>query len=411
MKKLLQTAAAIMLCSTASFGAGFQLNVQGIRQIAMAGGGTAYPWDASTIFYNPGGLSRLSSVQAYGSVQFLIPRTQYAAPAGYGDYRQDSEGGFYTPFNMYVGGPLKQGSKLGVGLGVYTPFGSGMKWDEGWRGRYVVQSISLLSVFVQPTISYKINETFSVGAGFIYGFGNLKLKRAVPLQSSTGQDGQGELKGNANGIGFNLGLQVKASEQWQFGLSYRSQVKMKVKEGVAMFSVPASVASNFPNTTFNASVPLPQVVSLGIAYKPTGKLTLQLDLNYVDWSAYDTLKFDYKENTAILTDTRAPREYEDKLAIRLGAHYQVNKIWALMAGTAYDPSPVRDGFVSPDLPDADRWIVSGGFTIKPLERLSILAAVEYGVSQKRQAMYTPDNFNGTYQTKAIVPCIGITYDF
>ena len=94
MKKLLQTAAAVVLCSSGSFGAGFQINVQGIRQIAMAGGGTAYPWDASTIFYNPGGLSRLSSVQAYGSVQFLIPRTQYAAPAGYGGYKQDSEGGF-----------------------------------------------------------------------------------------------------------------------------------------------------------------------------------------------------------------------------------------------------------------------------------------------------------------------------
>ena len=275
----------------------------------------------------------------------------------------------------------------------------------------MVQSISLLSIFVQPTVSYKINETFSVGAGFIYGFGNLKLKRAVPLQSSTGQDGQGELKGNANGLGFNLGMQIKASEQWQFGLSYRSQVRMKVKEGDATFTVPASVASNFPNTTFTASVPLPQVASLGIAYKPISKLTLQLDLNYVDWSAYDTLKFNYKQNPAVLADTRAPRAYEDKLAVRLGGHYQANSRWALMAGAGYDPSPVKDGFVSPDLPDADRWIVSGGFTVKPLEKLSILAALEYGVSQKREAVYAPDNFNGTYQTKAIVPCIGITYDF
>lgn len=411
MNKFLYVASCLMLSACTAIGAGFQLNVQGIRQIAMAGSGTAYVWDASTIFYNPAGLSRLSSVQAYGSVQFLIPRTQYAAPAGYGDYKQDSEGGVYTPFNVYVGGPLKQGSKWGLGLGVYTPFGSGMKWDDGWRGRYVVQSISLLSIFIQPTVSYKINETFSVGGGFIYGFGNLKLKRAVPLQNSIGQEGQGELKGSANGVGFNLGLQVKASEQWQFGLTYRSQVKMKVKEGDATFTVPASVASNFPNTTFTASVPLPQVASLGIGYQPTSKLRLQLDLNYVGWSSYDTLKFDYKENTAILADTRAPREYEDKLAIRLGGHYQLNNAWALMVGTAYDPSPVKDGLVSPDLPDADRWLLTGGFTVKPTSKLSILAGIEYGASAKREATYTPDNFNGTYQTKALVPSIGVTYDF
>ena len=76
MKKHL-LAASLALASFSSFGAGYQLNLQGLRQLAMGGAGTAMPWDASTIFYNPAGLSRIKSIQAYVSVLGVMPATAY----------------------------------------------------------------------------------------------------------------------------------------------------------------------------------------------------------------------------------------------------------------------------------------------------------------------------------------------
>jgi hypothetical protein len=40
-----------------------------------------------------------------------------------------------------------------------------------------------------------------------------------------------------------------------------------------------------------------------------------------------------------------------------------------------------------------------------------MGAFEYNTTVKRDAQYTPDNFNGIYQTKVLIPSFGMTYDF
>jgi long-chain fatty acid transport protein len=409
MKKQLLTA-SLLLSSAFAFGAGFQLNLQGLRQLAMGGTGTAWPWDASTIFYNPGGISRLDGIQVCASGLFIMPRTEYAA-AGTSSYTAYTQPQTFYPFNLYVGGPVKKGSKIGVGIGVYTPFGSGIKWDNDWAGRYMAQSIYLESIFVQPTVSYRFNDFISVGAGFVYAFGNLDFKEALPVQNENSQDGEADLSGNAHGAGFNVGVQIKATNNLQFGITYRSQVNMKLNSGTANFTVPASLEGYFPNTSFSSSLPLPQVASIGVGYRPISKLTLQFDMNYVGWSSYDSLDFNFSEHTADLQNIHAPRHYQNTLAFRLGAAYEINKQFTVMAGTAYDPTPVADGFVSPELPDANHYNLNCGLTYTPIKKLTIMAAMEYTTTAKRQSTYVFDNFDGTYQTKAITPGIGLSYNF
>lgn len=409
MKKHALFTTTLLLSAVMSFGAGFQVNVQGLRQIAMAGTSTGWMWDASSIFYNPGGLARLKGVQAYGSVQFLMVNTEYAqTPTG--TYTARSQAKVYTPFNVYVGGLIKKDSKLAVGLGIYTPFGSGISWDDNWAGKFVLTSANLSTIFFQPTVSYRINDMISVGGGFVYATGNVDFKQDLPIQDANGNYATGHLKGSANGVGYNLGIHVKATDNLQIGIDYRSQVGMKVKKGDATFTVPSALSSSFPNTTFTTDVNLPQAFSVGLGYKVTDNLILTAQADYVGWSSYDTLTFQYATHTSTLQDSKNPRDYKNTLALRLGGHYQANKKLAVLAGLAYDPSPVADGLVSPDLPDADRYVASCGFTYK-VNKLTILTAFEYTSSKKRDASYTPQNFNGKYQTKAFVPCIGITYDF
>ena len=414
MKKHL-LAASLLLSAATSSGAGYQINLEGLRQVAMGGTGTAWPWDASTIFYNPGGLCRLKGVQAYLSVSDIMPTTAFGnqmnsgtTPTSVTTNRQS-----FTPFNFYIGGPVQENSRVAIGLGIYTPAGDGLQWDNNWLGKYLVQSITLKSYFFQPTISYRVSDFLAVGGGFVYGAGTLDFSQAMPVHGPLGpghDDGQAVLHGNATGVGFNLGAQFKLGDNLQFGLTYRSQVNMSISGGSANFSVPSSLRDSFPNTRFDSQLPIPQVASFGVGYR-TGPWTLQLDVNYTGWNSFDSLRFNFDQHTSVLQNMHAPRHYHNTFTPRIGATYKINKIVALMAGAAYDPTPVPNGFVSPDLPDADRVVVSCGISVKPLPRFTILAAFESTTTVKRNATYDFANFNGTYQTFAYTPGLGVYYNF
>ena len=82
-----------------------------------------------------------------------------------------------------------------------------------------------------------------------------------------------------------------------------------------------------------------------------------------------------------------------------------------MAGAAYDPTPEPNGFVSPELPDADRIVLTCGISIKPIPRFTILAAFEATDAMKRAASYDYGGLSGTYKTEAATPGIGIYYNF
>lgn len=409
MKKICSLTVTALVASSMAFGGSFQLNLQGIRQTAMGGTGVAWPWDASTIFFNPGGISRLKGIQAYGSINIVTPNVKYIqTPTG--GYSAETESHTTTPFAVYVGGPIKKDSKIGVGVGIYTPFGSSAHWGNTWTGRYVVESISLKSIFIQPTVSYAINDMISVGAGFVYAFGSVDIEKAIPVQDANGNDGQAKLEGKASGVGFNLGVQVKATENLRFGVSYRSKVKMDVKDGDATFTVPASLAGNFPNTTFDSKLPLPEILTIGVGYKFTSDFMMQADVVVAGWKTYDSLSFDFAENKSV-QDTHDPRSYKNTVAFRLGAHYDINDQFAVMAGGAYDPTPTQDNLLSPDAVDGNRLTLSCGATYQPLPRLSIMAALNYTTTPKRTVSYDPANLQGAYQIKSLLPAIGISYTF
>ncbi|KAK6019997.1 hypothetical protein OSTOST_14355, partial [Ostertagia ostertagi] len=64
------------------------------------------------------------------------------------------------------------------------------------------------------------------------------------------------------------------------------------------------------------------------------------------WKAYDTLAFDYEKNTTSLMDTKSARI--------LGGQYKITETFALRLGIAYGITPVQDGYMTPETPDANR---------------------------------------------------------
>lgn len=280
---------------------GFQVSLQGQKQQAMGGAGTAFIQDGASLFYNPGGVSFLKNNSISMGATPVIAHVQYADQPSSNTSRTSNPVSY--PFTGYaVFG--KEGSKLKYGIAAYTPFGSTVDWEKGWTGRFVLTHLQLFAVYIQPTVSYKISDKLGIGAGFVYSTGKVNLQRDIPIIDEDGNYASAELDGKASGMGFNAGIYYQATKQLSFGLTYRSQVNMDLEDGNATFTVPASLASSFPNGKFSASLPLPSIMSFGMAVQTSKKLSLAFDANMVGWKTFDTLTFDYAQNTPELADTK-----------------------------------------------------------------------------------------------------------
>lgn len=387
---------------------GYQVNLQGQVQQGMGGAGTAYIQDAASLFFNPGGTSFLSESSINLGVSPTFAKATFLDKNTYQTAETTSPVSY--PFTAYGAFGLKDSSNLKLGLAIYTPFGSTVEWKEGWMGRFALTRLQLQSIFFQPTVSWRITDKIGIGAGFVYAYGKVNLQKDIPVADASGNYGKAELGGKANGFGVNVGLYFKPVEKLALGITYRSQVNMNVKSGDATFTVPAALDSNFPDGKFSAELPLPQVITLGLSSPLTEKLTLALDLNYVGWKAYDTLAFDYETNTPSLSDTRSARMYENTFAIRLGGEYKLLEGLGLRLGLAYGISPVQDGYVTPETPDADRIIYTAGlgYTIK--KKFGVNASF-YFSSFEREDTNLETNLSGTFKTNVCIPGISLFYKF
>lgn len=398
-----------LLFSSMVFGQAYQLNLQGMKQFAMGGAGAATPWDVSTIFYNPAGLTSIRNLQVSGNVNLIMPRTRYvSAPTG--TETVDAAEKNYIPFSGYVGAPVGYKSPLSLGLGIYKPFGTGIDWGNDWTGRFLVQSMRLRTTFFQPTASYMLTDDISIGAGFIWATGYYENNRALPVYDLNGTEGSTELSGRMRGVGFNLGLHIKASEYVHFGITYRSQVNMKVNNGYANFSVPSSISQSYPGSAFNTEIPMPQVATVGMGWDISESVGLQLEASYIGWAAYDSLRIDYADNSDLLMDEQSARRYRNTVALRGGVNYAISDKISAMAGLAFVPSPVREGYLSPEMPDAKRFIGSAGLSVQVFTRLSAVAAVQYSYSEVRTGSSLEHGFTGKYQTQVLTPGLGVVLD-
>jgi len=387
---------------------GFQVNLQGQRQTGMGHTGTGYVTDAATIFFNPGGMGWLDTmVNLSVGASFIIPRTEYLE-AFPGTYTAEMVHNVGTPFEFYYSASLNK--KLYAGVGIYTPFGSRAQWDNNWKGQFIIREIDLKTIFIQPTLSWRINDHFGIGAGFVIVTGNFSLRKGIPVQNQAAEYGEGNLEGNASGTGVNTGAYF-SWDKLSAGISYRSSVNAKVDEGDATFSVPGYLEQYFPDTKFSAAIKLPSVLSLGFGYQLSKKFSLAADVNYVGWSSYDSLRINFETNTDKLADISSARDYKNVFIYRLGAEYFLNNKLTFRAGIYYDTSPVPDGYLTPETPDSDRIGITAGGSINLKDNLRINVSLLYNQTQKRTDTNLETGFAGTYQTKTVIPGIGFSYMF
>jgi long-chain fatty acid transport protein len=405
MKKILLLVLALI--PAISFAQGFQVNLDGEKQIGMGHTGTGLVQDAASVFFNPGAVVMLPDNYIQAGISPLLFRSDFN-PAGT-NVQDHTLNKIATPFNFYAAvGPKNSWWKLG--FGVYTPFGGLTDWGHNWNGKYVLESLDLKAIYFQPTLSIKLTSFLSIGGGFVYNRGSVDLTQAIPLTNSTGQDGQAELKGTGKGYGWNAGIYIKTEVGLTVGITHRSQVNTTISNGTATFIVPPSLQGNFtqPNT-FTSTIPLPGTTSIGLGYSPCKKWLLAFDFNLVSWNAYKVLAFDYKYTTPALQNTKSQRNYQDAISLRGGAQYQANNKLALRFGGGYASTAVQDGYVTPEAPDANRAYVTGGLGYKLANKLDLDLSFEYEHLMQRSGTNIQNQLSGTYKTDVYIPGISLAY--
>ena len=416
--KSLLLAGSALLTGTAATAGGFQVNLAGQKNIGMGGVGVGLSLDHAAMFYNPGALAMVRKNGVQVGVNATFARISFV-PQG-GTQQSELQHDVITPFNAYASfGPAE--GKFRVGVAVYTPFGSKLRYQDDWTGRYALTQIDLKSIFVQPTASYAITDNLSIGAGLvILAYGSVNLQRDVPIQDGNGNTGHIELDDKAKTkFGYNAGIFFKPSEKLSLGISYRSKVDATIEGGnVKLTNIPSSVASSFTATEFDVTLPLPATTSIGVGIMPNEKLTIGLDANFVQWSKYKELAFKFNGTVGGRTSSISKREYEDALTFRTGAQYQLTSGLTVRGGVSYDFTPVKDNFVTPETPDANRVGLSAGATYNFGDNFGVDLSFLYEIFEKRSQTQsdlvsngTADRVAGTYKTTVPVAGLGLHYNF
>ncbi len=414
MKKLLLLT-VFALVTAVTYAGGYRVSLQGNKALAMGHTGVAVVNSSELVFFNPAGLvyleNRLNvSVGAHGVIADIAYQNTTT-----GETAQTS-GGLGTPAYAYIS--YKATDWLALGLGVYTPFGSEVRYEDDWAGSHLVNNINLEAIFIQPTVSIKLSKHFSIGGGAIFATGNVNFNRNLnrTLQNLEGE--RSEVTLDDTGVtkwGWTASTMFSPTEKLRIGATYRSKIILEVEEGEATFdNIPNSGLTPFEDTTFAARLPLPAEMTVGLSYQLTDKLLFAFDFNRAFWSEYESLNIDFANED--VPDSVNARDYKDASTYRFGLQYQATDAFTLRAGYYFDETPVEDGRFAPETPRNDSNGYTAGLTFKVGSRFEIDASFLYlhfsEVDASYDAYFENGNavpFSGSYKSSAFVPGLGVTY--
>jgi long-chain fatty acid transport protein len=396
-------ASLLTVLSPASLAAGFALIEQSASQLGNAfAGSAAFANDASTIFFNPAGMTRLPA-QVVGGLHYVLPSTKFdgtatdpaGGPASGGNGGESGQAGVIP--NFYITAPLGDG--LFAGLGINVPFGLSTEYDDNWKGRYQGIESELLTINFNPSLAYRVNRHLSIGAGFTLQYIDAKLTQAidqgslcVPTQmqlqargvpsadpalcaglTPQGNDAIAKIEGDNWAGGYNLGLLYELDDATRVGLSYRSSIQQQLT-GDARFNgaVPQFTQFNiFANTNAAADINLPQSASLSAWHDYNSRWSVMADATWTGWDNFDELRIGYD---SFQPDTVIDENWKDTWRFAVGVDYRYNNKWTFRAGTAYDQTPIPNArHRTARIPDEDRtWLSLGvGYRFSPALGLDV----------------------------------------
>lgn len=383
-------------------------------------------------YYNPAGVGRLEEgkyVHAGLQYAFGNETMSYAGKTHKANLRQaipnmalysvDDKGAYFATFGGIAGGgDLKYNGVpgLNVAMDKYNAMGLGL-YDKGTKveGSNRYEQLTLgrafniddkLSVSVAGRVVHGTRElkgTIDIGLNPNQSFVNAskaKLQKQISglpaaqqqaaIQQYTakmgallknGLQGDIDVKREAWGYGFQLGIDYKATEKLNLAARYDSRVKLnfKSKGSENQLNTSGIIGTNIGFTSFyNQYMPgtktrrdLPAILALGASYKVTDKYTVSTAANYY-------FNKDAKMDRVVDSFGNSHgRDYKNGWEIALGNEYQLNDKFTLIGSINYAKTGAKASSYSDVEYAIDSTTLGAGVRYKYDETLDIAGSVAH----------------------------------
>lgn len=399
--------ALLALGSGHASAAGFQLLEQNASGLGNAYAGSAAVADnASTIFFNPAGMTQLQAREVSAGLNAVRPTFKFKndgstptsafASSGNGN---DAGSWAFIP-NAYMSWALNK--DLYVGVGISAPFGLVTEYDDPWIGAAQAIKFDIKTININPSIAYRINDKVSVGAGVSWQRMEAEYTRRVSIVPAAGLNAShAALEVDGDAWGWNVGALFTLSDSTKLGVSYRSKVKHEL-DGDLTVTGPNAGLNAAGTSNAEVEVELPDTFILSVTQQLNERWEMLGDVSWTGWSSIKTLDIVRTSGTSTgQTAQTLDAEFRDTWRVALGANYKLNDAWKLKFGIAYDQSPVR----GPDtrlvsLPDSNRtWVTVGAqWNATPTSKLDLglayISAAESSINNN-QTNADPTKNRGT----------------
>lgn len=423
-KTMIARSIALMAALAAAQGAwasGFQLLEQNASGLGDAfAGSAAVAEDASTIYYNPAGMTQLKDHEfSLGgniitpSYKFTDNGSQIVTPLGNnlgGSNGGDAGGSALVP-NAYFSWRLAK--DWHGGLGISAPFGLKTEYDDDWVGRFQSTKFDIKTYNINPSLAWRINEKVSVGAGLNWQ----RMTAVYERYAATGsnllpsafwpflQSTKLKLDVDNDAWGWNLGGLFTLSPTTKVGVSYRSAIKHKLDGTLT------STNQTFaPDSNANVTMKLPDTAIVSVVQQLDPTWTMLGDISWTGWSKIQDVNIYTTSSTPAQT---LDVKFRNTWRVALGAHQKLNDTWKMKYGVAWDQSPVKGAdtrLVS--LPDNNRlWLTLGTqYKLNENARIDVGGAyliIHDTTIDNNQTSAGRGEVKGTY--KGSVSLIGLQY--
>ncbi|WP_291987323.1 outer membrane protein transport protein [Candidatus Accumulibacter sp. ACC007] len=400
--------------SGAASASGFQLLEAGSGLGNAYAGSAAKSSDASTIFWNPAGMTQLQAREVSGGLTAVRPSFKFndkgstvgvfsaGGAAGAGD-GGDAGGWAFIP-NGYLSWAVNKDLYIGVGLS--GPFGNATQYDKFWRGSAQSDEFDIKTININPSIAYRVNEKVSLGAGFSWQKIEAEYYRQVAV--TPGRAGvESHMSLSDDAWGWNIGVLFTLSPSTKVGLSYRSAIQYhtdgKVKlsgDGTTLGNTTANTLINFGGASdVEADLKVPDTFILSVSQQLSDRWEMLGDVSWTGWSSIQDV--DIMRTSGVLSGSAAQilhADFQNTYRVALGANYKYTDAIKFMFGIAYDQTPVKSASTRlTSLPDNDRTWFTVGTQWKPAKEQTLEVGAAY--------LYIPNtkiNQNETAQGRGTV---------
>lgn len=420
-------AGAMLAMSGTAAASGFALIEQSGSGLGNAyAGGAASAEDASTIFFNPAGMSRLNGKQVVVAGHAIKPSAKFSDTGSTAAALQTANNGnggdagslALVP-NAYFA--MEVNPQMRVGLGINAPFGLQTDYDTSWIGRFQAMKSNIQTINLNPSVSYDVTNAVSIGAGLSYQHITGELTSAVNYAAAAGGalgtnvEGVSTISGSDSAWGYNLGVLFNINPQTRVGVAYRSKIKYNLSGTVSFSNVPGALAASptLANGAVTLPITMPDSFSVSGLHQLDDKWDVMADATWTGWGVLQQLKIDRTTGANVLT---VQENWKNTWRVSAGASYHYNEQWMARLGVAVDQTPVSDAYRTARIPDNDRTWLSVGGQHKPSKE----SALDFGYAHlfvkdatiaDMQAAGGKGNLVGTYKNSVDILSVQYTYSF